>query len=148
MNKDLKIAMGSNVLNIRVGIILRKEHEVALEISKIGANAAVPGGRVRINEHSFNAILREIKEEMNLDLDKSKIKRVDTFENFFEYDDTKFHEIFFLYEYDLNEEEYNYIKSIGNNRDNETTFFELVDNSRLEEVNLLPTLLYGIIRNR
>ena len=146
MSNDLKITMGSNVLNIRVGIILRKDNEVVLEISKIGANSAVPGGRIRINENSFEAIIREIKEEMDMDLDKSKVNKVDTYENFFEYDNIKYHEIFFLYEYDLNNEEYDYIKSLGNNKDNITTYFDLVDNSRLEEVDLLPTLLYEVIR--
>lgn len=142
---DLKLNLEEGVLNIRVGIILYKDNEVVLEISKIGDNSAVPGGRVRFNETSFEAIQRELIEEMNLILDTEKLEKVDTYENFFEYG-SKFHEIFFLYKYCLSDDEYNYIKNIGNNKDNVNTYFEIVDNSRLEELDLLPTLLYDVIR--
>ena len=146
MNNDLKLKVGENILNIRVGIILRYNKEVVLEISKIGDNSAVPGGRVKFNENSFDAIIREIKEEMNMELERDKIKKVDTFENFFKGGTISYHEIFFLYDYTLSENEYEYIKNLGNNKDNINTYFEMVSNDRLEEVDLLPTLLYDIIR--
>ena len=72
--EDLSIMVGEYKLNIRVGVIFKYHEKVLIEIRKdrIG-NSVIPGGRVKINESSIDALMREIKEEMGLILDKGKL---------------------------------------------------------------------------
>ena len=59
-------------------------------------NSVIPGGRVKIDELCFDAIKREIKEEMHFTLKDEKIVFRKNLESFFEIDNVKFHE-FSLY---------------------------------------------------
>lgn len=146
MLSDLKTDIDGIRLNIRVGAVMRYNDEIVMEISKIGANSTIPGGRIKINEKSVDALKREAFEEMGLDIDIKRAKQLTVFENFFKIDEKPFHEIYFLYEYLLNEEEVNYISTLTGNKDNETTFFKLVNKFELEKYNLLPLSLHPIIQ--
>ena len=146
MISDLKIDIDEIRLNVRVGVIMRHENKVVIEISTVGANSVIPGGRIKINEHSKDALIRETKEEMGLNLDKNRLTQIKVFENFFAYDKKNVHEIYFLYEYNLNTKEFDYIKNIGNNKDNSTTFFTFVSKFDLDKYNLLPLELIPIIK--
>jgi len=144
MASDLKIDIDGIRLNVRAGVIMRYNDQVVIEISKIGLNSVVPGGRVQINERSSATLVREVFEEMNFNLEEKKLKQVKVFENFFG-DEKKFHEIYFLYEYILNEEEYKKIRSVYNNKDNSTTYFEFVSKFKMKENNVLPLEIHDII---
>ena len=147
MASDLKVDIDGVRLNIRVGLIMKYGNEVAIEISTVGRNSVIPGGRMKINENSRDALSREINEEMNLNLDKQKLSMIKVFENFFTYEQKDFHEIYFLYEYPLNKNEYDFIKNNVTNKDNSTTFFKFVKSNELEKYNLLPLDLHEIIKN-
>ena len=75
MASDLKINIDGVRLNIRVGAIIRHNDDIVLEISTVGANSVIPGGRIKINESSLDAVLRELKEELNYEFDKNKFKQ-------------------------------------------------------------------------
>lgn len=145
MASDLKIDIDGVRLNIRAGVIIRHNHDIIVEISKVGRNSVIPGGRLKINEKSSAGLIREIKEEMNFKLDENKLKMVKVFENFFNYEGKDFHEIYFLYEYCLSEEETKMLK-LDTNKDNETTYFKLISKNELEKYNLLPLELHEIIK--
>ena len=145
MPKDLKINIDNVRLNIRVGVIFRHNNKFVIEISKEGRNSVVPGGRIKINEHSKDALVREINEEMGFVINKNNLSLVKVFENFFKYDLEDVHEIYFLYEYNLTEEEVNIINNLNINYDNETTYFKLINNSDCDKYNLLPLELHSII---
>ena len=72
MKKDLSIMVDDVKLNIRVGIIFKYQDKVLIELSNT-SNSVIPGGRIKINEKSSDAIKREIKEEMDFDLDSKKL---------------------------------------------------------------------------
>ena len=148
MASDLKIDIDAIRLNIRVGVIVRHNDNIIVEISTEGRNSVIPGGRIKINEQSADALVREINEEMNFELDKKKLKKLDVFENFFSYGDKEFHEIFFLYEYILSEEEFIILNSIDTNKDNATTYFKFVSKYDLAKYNLLPLELHKIIEQK
>ena len=145
MASDLKVDIDGSRLNVRVGAIIRHNNQVIIEISDIGRNSVVPGGRIHINEHSCDALVRELEEEMNYTFDKNKFKQTKVFENFFEYDGKKFHEIYFLYEYVLSETEYQDIKNTKANKDNSTTHFEFVSKFDMLKYNVLPLELHPLI---
>ncbi|MBP3431594.1 MAG: NUDIX domain-containing protein [Clostridia bacterium] len=147
MARDLKVDIDGVRLNVRVGVIVRHSDEVLIEISKIGLNSVVPGGRIKINEHSSKALARELKEEMNFELDENKLKQVKVFENFFSFDGKDVHEIYFLYEYAMNESELKSLK-LDVNEDNESTYFKFVSTDELEKYDLLPLALHDIIKGR
>ena len=146
MRRDLKLKMDDVWLNVRCGAVMRYEKKVILEISTVGRNSVVPGGRIRIGEHSKDALLRELKEEMDFSADREKLRFRKVFENFFLYDGEEVHEIYFLYEYDLSKEEYEGLQ-LADNMDNDTTYFKFIPFEEMEKYNLLPTELYEIIRN-
>ena len=60
MKSDLKIDIDGVRLNVRVGAIFRHNDDVIIEISKVGLNSVVPGGRIKINEKSTLALKREV----------------------------------------------------------------------------------------
>ena len=146
MNSDLKGMIDDVIFNIRVGIILEYQDKVLIEISKVGSNSVIPGGRIKAYETSLNAIKREIMEETGFNLDVNKIKYVKVLENLFEFDANKVHELFFVYRYQVSDSEYEYLNSLKGNKDNKNTYFEFVDKKDIDKVNLLPLVIIDIIR--
>jgi len=56
----------------------------------------LPGGRVDINEPSFDAVQREFKEELQVNIQANKLRFIA--ESFFSYNRKRFHEISFIYD--------------------------------------------------
>ncbi len=147
--RDLAIMVDNIKLNMRVGIIFKHQNAVLLEIPRInGGNSVIPGGRIKIDELRYDAIKREIKEELNFNLVDDKIIFKETLEYFFEMDNIKFHEFFFVYEYVMDEDDYQKLLTIKENQDNHKTDYAFVDFNDLEKVNLLPLEIRDIIRNK
>ncbi len=144
--EDLSIMVGEYKLNIRVGVIFKYQGKVLIEIRKdrVG-NSVIPGGRLKISESSCDALIREIKEEMNITLDKEKLIYNNTIEEFFTFDNTKYHEIFFVYKYSVDENFYQKLLSIKDNLDNHITEYIFVDPNEFDKVDLLPLEIRDII---
>lgn len=145
MGVDLKVAIGEVRLNVRCGLIMRYGDDVVLEISKVGRNSVIPGGRIQTMESSREALAREMKEEMGLEIEINKVRQLTVLENFFTYEERGFHEIYFLYEYILSAKEVEAIKALSGNMDNKETYFSFVEAEKVEEYNLLPKALYEYV---
>lgn len=90
---DLTFHMGNNRFNYRVGaIILHDNHILAMKDER-DAYYYLPGGRVKLHESSQEAVLREMKEE--LQIEATIVRPLWYCENFFTEDLTGelFHEI-------------------------------------------------------
>ena len=146
MKKDISIVVDDSKLNVRTGVIFRHNGKVLIEISKVGSNSTIPGGRVKFNEKSEDTAVREINEELELNLDKTRLKHKKTLENFFNAEGLNFHEIYFIYEYNLNDSEVKRLEAARDNADNANTYFEFVDYKNLDKVNILPENLIDIIK--
>ena len=146
MASDLKIDIDGVRLNVRVGAIMRHGDNVVIEISKIGLNSVVPGGRIQINEKSTSALVRELQEEMGITFTEEKMTLVKGFENFYTMGGKPSHEIYFLYEYVLSDDELAQI-NFDTNEDNENTYFALVPKTDMAKYNVLPLTLYPLINN-
>lgn len=144
MTKDLNIIDENNRLNVRVGVIARYLDNIIIEITTENFSV-IPGGRIKFNEKSSLALKREMKEEINLDIDENRLKKLEVFENFFVCDNKNVHEIYFLYEYNLNESEFNRLKNLKNNLDNKNNYFKFINQDEIEKYNLLPKFLRGKI---
>ena len=97
MASDLSVFIDGIRLNVRVGVVLRHGDDVVLEFSNTAKHVVIPGGRMKIGEPSAEALVREVSEEMGIVLDASKLKFLKCLENFYEYQDYKNHEIYFIF---------------------------------------------------
>ena len=147
MKRDIAIKIDDIILNIRVGIIFKYNNKVIVEVPKNNMyNSVVPGGRLKVGEYRIDALKREIKEEMNFNLLDKKIKYRDTIESFFEFDNQNFHELFFVYEYLVDENDYEELLKIKENQDNHRTTYEFISYDQFDEYNLLPMEVRDIIK--
>lgn len=146
MKSDIAIKIDDIYLNIRVGIIFKYHDNVLIEIRKDRTgNSVIPGGRVKIDELRVDALKREIKEEMGITLVDEKIKYKDTIEEFFSFDDKKFHEIFFVYEYEMDDDFYQELLKVKENQDKHITDYIFISYDEFDKVNLLPMKIRELI---
>ena len=149
MNNDISVMINNKKLNIRVGIIFRYEDKVLVEVPKYNFyNSVVPGGRIKIGEYSIDAIKREIKEEMGFELLDSKLGFVKTLEEMFTFNNTDYHEIFFIYKYNVDYDDYNLLLKIKDNQDNANSYYKFITKEEFNEYNLLPLEIRDIINEK
>ncbi len=144
--EDLSIMVGEYKLNIRVGVIFKYQGKVLIEIRKdrVG-NSVIPGGRLKISESSSEALIREIQEEMGLTLEKDKLIYNNTIEEFFTFEGVKYHEIFFVYKYPVDDIFYKKLINVKENIDNYVTDYIFVKPEEFDKVDLLPLEIRDII---
>ena len=147
MKKDLTVNVDGDVLNVRVGCILSYKNSFLLEQGDEMKHKTIPGGRVKIMELSKEAVLREIKEELDFDMDDSRVTKYTVLENFFRAYNKDFHEIYFIYEYRLIDQEYDNLKQVKRNKDSNNSSYEFVKKEDIYNVNILPVALKKIIQN-
>ena len=100
---DLTIDVEGYKLNIRVAGIIIHNNKILTHRDINKDHYCLPGGRIEIGETSEQAIKREIKEELGKDVEIIEYKS--TIENFFEFENNKYHEIYFLYKIEFVNEE-------------------------------------------
>ena len=143
---DLTINLEDYTLNIRAGAIIIHNNKVLTHKNKKETHYALIGGRIRIGESSETAIKREIKEEMDKDIEITDY--FTTIENFFEFDGNKFHEIFFVYKADfINEEDKKIEYTLNNKEGNENLQYEWLDIDSLNNYNLKPSSVKKLLIN-
>ena len=87
----------NNKFNFRVsGIFLDSTGKRFLTNTRANIDFCVlPGGRVEMGEDTMESLTRELQEELGVEIELSGIKA--TTENFFEFDNKKYHELQYLY---------------------------------------------------
>ncbi len=90
---DITVPINGVMLNVRVSILLETAKGYVFEGADNGFYFPL-GGRIKINETSFDAAKRELYEELNIKT--CDIKYIATLENFFT-QDIPFHEINIIY---------------------------------------------------
>lgn len=91
---DLSVELEGVRLNVRVTVLLETRRGYIFEKDRNGFYFPI-GGRIKVNETSLDAAKRELKEEINLRIER--LDYVATSENFFQYDEKPFHEISVIY---------------------------------------------------
>jgi ADP-ribose pyrophosphatase YjhB (NUDIX family) len=93
---DATFYLENNVFNYRVAAVMVVNNHVLIHRQAGDDHWALPGGRVTVMEDSQTSIIREVKEELVIDV---KVDRLLWFtENFFEYKSRNFHEIGLYYQ--------------------------------------------------
>lgn len=93
---DISMMMDGYKFNYRVAAIFEYGDKVLIQKSDKDTFYSLIGGRVKFNETSLQAIKREIKEEIGFSVEEN-IKLARVYENFFEYNSTRYHELLFIY---------------------------------------------------
>jgi ADP-ribose pyrophosphatase YjhB (NUDIX family) len=66
--KDVSVMFDDIKFNYRVGLIIEKNNQIIIESSRVVDFSLIPGGRVKTLESTSQAMKREIKEEMGIDI--------------------------------------------------------------------------------
>ena len=143
---DLSIIIDGVKFNFRVGLLVKMKKQVLVECNQDYDFVVLPGGRVKTLESSEDALIREINEEMKIDLTKYNLEFIGIDENFFELDNIKYHELYFIYKIEIDENNEDF-KDGMINYDSKVNYYKWVDILDLKEVNLFPKSLINIIES-
>lgn len=141
---DLSIIIDGVKFNFRVGLLVKMKKQVLVECNQDYDFVVLPGGRVKTLESSEDALIREINEEMKIELSNYNLEFIGADENFFELDNIKYHELYFIYKIEIDENNEDF-KDGMINYDSKVNYYKWVDILDLKEVNLLPKSLINII---
>ena len=144
---DLCLDVENYKLNIRVAGVLIHNNKVLTHKDVNKDHYALPGGRIQIGENSKEALRREIQEELGKEIEIKQY--IATIENFFEMDNKKYHEIYFLYNIEFineNDKKINY--TIHNVEGKDYLQYEWIDIEKINEYNLLPDCLKEILKKK
>ena len=142
--KDVSVMIDNVKFNYRAGLLIEKGNKVLVECNPAIDFVTLPGGRVQTLESSMDALKREIKEEMNIELDSERIKMRALIENFFEMDEKKYHELYFLYKLKVTSKDTEFKKDMKN-IDSKASYYKWVKKEDLEKENLLPVVLRDLV---
>ena len=145
MSKDLSIMIDDAKLNVRVGAILRYKGKILVEKNTSVDLGVVPGGRIKTMESTRDALIREVREEIGIDLTKYDMNIVSFIENFFEFDGKNYHELYYLYNVEI-DDECNLYDGMPN-YDNDGSKYYLLSDDEFKKDRILPEVLKEIITN-
>ena len=141
-NRDLSLMIDDVKLNVRVGAIIKYKGKVLVEKNRNVDFAVVPGGRIKTLEDSKVALLRELREELGIDFSNVDMELASLIENFFEFNNNNYHELYFLYKLEL-DDDYGIVDGVINLDDGESNYYFL-DRDELEKTKMLPVVLKKI----
>jgi 8-oxo-dGTP pyrophosphatase MutT (NUDIX family) len=142
--KDVSVMFDDIKFNYRVGLIIEKNNQIIIESSRVVDFSLIPGGRVKTLESTSQAMKREIKEEMGIDIEESEIVGKGLIQSFFKLDNKRYHELFFIYKLTLSNDDTRF-DNVSDNLDSETNYYQWINKNTLEENNVLPNALKDII---
>ena len=129
---DISVDLNNYILNVRTSAFIRCKGEILVCEHK------------NKNYYSLPALLRELKEELNYDLDENDLRIARVIENFFVYKGKNIHEYLFVYLCDLDESLYN---GDFKNLENDNITMNWVKEEAFILLDLKPGVIKGIIRN-
>lgn len=141
---DLSIIIDGIKFNVRVGLLIKRRSDILIECNSDYDFVVLPGGRVKTLESSEDALIREINEEMKIDLTNYNLEFIGIDENFFELDNIKYHEVYFIYKIEIDENNDDF-KDGMINYDSKVNYYKWINILDLKGVNLLPKSLISII---
>jgi ADP-ribose pyrophosphatase YjhB (NUDIX family) len=140
---------GDKCFNFRIAGIAIDNNHILLHRSAGDAFWTCPGGRAEIGETTSQTLIREIKEELNEDIEVVRLLWV--VENFFEYAQKNYHEIafYFLMKFPARSPYLAKEKSFSSVEENDTLEFKWfpIDPDILAGLPLLPSFLQQSLSN-
>ena len=108
--KDITFKYENIKFDYRVAAIIENNNRFLLQKMKQDDAYTLVGGRVTLLTTSKESLIRELKEEINLNVTQKDLKLLEIAENFFDYKDEnealqKVHSILFIYKVNVSNEE-------------------------------------------
>ena len=142
---DLTIDVEDYKLNIRAVVVIIHNNKILVHKNINSDHYALLGGRVKIGEDSETTVKREIKEELNKEIEITAY--IGTIENFFKMSGSKFHEILFIHKAEfVNEEDKKIEYTLKNNEGEDFLQYEWLDLDKIDEYPLLPQVSKTILK--
>ena len=135
---DAVFVMEEKVFNYRVAGVWIEHDHVLLHRRKDDTYWALPGGRVKLLEDSKTSLIREMKEELGQDVNVENLLWIT--ENFFDYDECKFHEIGFYFRISGRESS-SFQEKEFHGPEGERLIYKWVPLSELERMDVQPIFL-------
>ena len=143
---DLTLDVEDYKLNIRAAGLIIHNNKVLVHDNINVDYYCLPGGRVSIGESSAETVKRELEEELGKEVEI--IEYVSTIENFFEMDNTKYHEIYFIHRVEFeNEEDKNIEYTLDNIEGKDYLKYKWLDINKIEEYKILPKCIKRVIKD-
>ena len=144
---DLTLDVEDYKLNIRAGGVIIHNGKILVHKNINKDHYCLPGGRIEIGESSEQTIKREIQEELGKKIDI--IGYLATIENFFEMENKKYHEIFFIHKIEFaNEEDKKINYTMNNLEGKEYLQYEWLDFDKVEEYTIVPKCLKEVLKSK
>ncbi len=142
MKKDINFSVDNDRFNFRVAIFLKNNNRVLLHKSQQFDFWNLPGGRIKIGESTFEAIKRELKEELDLTIENLKL--ICVWEDFFSWQDKNVQELLFVYYAEI-DSSYAITKKQGfSTIDSQDEINYWIDIDKIETLNCKPKIIYSL----
>lgn len=99
--EDISLMIGDVRFNYRVAVLFEHNGKFLFQKGEKNSYWSLIGGRVKSGESSYDALIREVKEELEIDLLRKNIKLIYIAENFFKVNETQTHEMLFIFKVDI-----------------------------------------------
>ncbi len=143
---DISYISNDNKFNFRVCCLIENKNKYLLEKNIETDFLNLPGGRVHLLENTYDAIKRELKEELNLDNVNPKL--IKTSEQFFVFDNINYHEINFVYYIKLKNDNVLCRQKEIKNLDNKNETMVWINKKQLKNYKILPEFIYNLKNSR
>jgi len=97
---DISFQVDDKKFNYHVAALIVDGNRYLLQTNPRDNFWSMMGGRAKFNETSKETLIREINEELGIVIKKEEATLIHIVENFFDYDNKKFHEMLFIYRVD------------------------------------------------
>ena len=140
--RDVSYLVDNYKFNFRVACLIENKKRYLLEKNVETDFLNMPGGRVQVGENTFEAIKRELKEELNLDNVNPKLIKVS--EQFFNFNNVNYHEINFVYYIKLKNNHLLCKQNEIQNEDNKNETMVWINKKDLNNYKILPEFIYAL----
>ncbi len=143
--KDIQFNDGNKRFNCRVNGICIKDNKIFLSKLKTDKYWTFVGGKVEFDETTDNAILREYKEEVGVDLQIDKLLAL--IENFFELRGDSWHQYIFFYQLRDDNNALEFFYGEREVEDNKNAIYRWFDLGEIPDVPIKPDCSREILKN-
>ena len=140
---DINVKIGDYILNCRSVGIIRNKNKILFQKKINDKYFALPGGKICVGETGEETIKREILEEIGAE---SKVERVHSVvENFFLFDNNKYHQYIFCYILSVDINSYIFDKEEFMDVENKNIIYKWIDIDKINNEMIKPDYLKDIL---
>lgn len=140
--KDINFTIDDFRFNFRVAGWVECDNKVLLHKSSIGEYWNLPGGRIKFGENTNQTIIREMKEELDLNIKNAKLIHIG--ESLFEFNEKQVNELVFVYKIKIDKSHKLFSKQDFCTLDTPDEINHWFDKSEIKNIVCKPELIYKL----